>query len=514
MEAINQPDNTEPFSGSKKNFRGWFSQGIWGHRLERQQPSALLMEFLGMADAMHRDQRLLEPTSPSTDCRYTANTQRHLRVLLFLNPRIEQIRNEHQGNNSKAWTEWLETMRREAAVSDSFTGDFEYLRKRFDRFDDLVNRVTLLNKITLDPEAKTKWSNRLLFPIGPAALYEVSNEDFTSHYTVFTRTGETAYLMLSRASAPLRAEVAKNLATLFETNTARNRLVLSLCPDGLAQGEEKGGSYLPYKRHPAFDRLAGDVNNLLALNLPNQDVLEHLRYILGLNLYVYAVETTNHWLGKPQIPPLPCEIPGPRMNVVRKASGSMKEENESRGLEAVNKHVEAVLKTKLHELNDEGTPEDLKAESLADYIAEIFSVDKQDITSPTVADVLEKTRDIAKDTYMDTLDGIQALGAGAGLIDRRGTNRMRYAPTDKLLRALVLATVQHPVEEDDLLASWWERYGIVIGPEQLSVLPEVFNDASDFEKNRRRFSNRLAGLGLSNRMSDSCTYVRNPYHKE
>jgi len=473
------------------------------------------MEFLGMADAMYRSQRLLELTSPSTDCRYTSNTQRHLRVLLFLNPRIEQIRNEHQGNNIKSWTEWLETMRREAAVSDSFTGDFEYLRKRFDRFDDLVNRVTLLNKITLDPEAKNKWSNRLLFPIGPSALYEVSNEDFSSHYNVFTRTGEIAYLMLSRASAPLRADVAKNLTKLFQTNTARNRLVLSLCPDGsLAQGEEKGGSYLPYKRHPAFDRLAEDINNLLKLNLPNQDVLEHLRYILGLNLYVYAVETANHWLGKPQIPPLPCEIPGPKMNVVRKASGALKEENETHGLEAVHKYMEAMLKTKLQELNEEGAQEELKAESLADYISEIFSVDKQDIASPTIVDVLEKTRNIAKDTYLDTLDGIQALGAGAGLIDKRGTNRMRYAPTDKLLRALVLATVKHPVEEDDLLALWWERYGIVIGPDQLSSLPEVFNDASDFEKNKRRFSNRLAGLGLSNRMSDSCTYVRNPYLKE
>jgi hypothetical protein len=176
--------------------------------------------------------------------------------------------------------------------------------------------------------------------------------------------------------------------------------------------------------------------------------------------------------------------------------------------------VEAVLKTKLKELNEDGAPEDAKAESLADYIAEIFSVDKDDIASPTIADVLAKTTEIAKETYMDTLDGIQALGTGAGLIDRRGTNRLRYAPTDKLLRALVLATVQHPVEEGDLLATWWERYGIVIGPDQLSALPEVFNDAGDFEKNRRRFTSRLAGLGLSNRMSDSCTYVRNPYFKD
>ena len=157
MELINKPDNMESFSGSRKEFRGWFSQAIWGHRLERQQPTALLMEFLGMADAMYRTGRLLDTTTPSTDCRYTANTQEHLRVLLFLNPRIEQIRNDCQGNDTKAWETWLEIMRKEAAVSESFTGDFSYLHKRFlHRFNDMVNRVTLLNKITLDPAAKTE----------------------------------------------------------------------------------------------------------------------------------------------------------------------------------------------------------------------------------------------------------------------------------------------------------------------------------------------------------------------
>jgi hypothetical protein len=516
MDAIHKPENMEPYFGSTTDFRGWFSQPIWGHRLERQQPWALLMEFLGMADAMHRSQQLLAPTTPGKDCRYTANTQEHLRVLLFLNPRVEQIRNDHQGNDAMAWSEWLSVMKREAAVSESFTGDFEYLRNRFNSFDDLVNRVTLLNNIALDPGSKTKWSNKLLFPIGPAALHEVSDEKFARDRTVFTRTGEVAYLMISRASEHLRKELSEGFTKLLEKDTARNQLVLSLCPDGpLAQGQSKGWSYLPYKTHPAYDRLAEDLNNLLKLNLPNQDVLEHMRYTLGLNLYIYAVETTNHWLGKSELPPLPCEILGPKMDIVRKAAGVFREENERRGMDAIRKYIETTCRQTLQELAGQDTPEETKAEALADFVEEAFKIKKSELEITTTAAVIEKTTSIAKEIYVrDTLDGISALGTGAGLVDRRGTNRLRYAPTDKLLRAMVLATVKHPIKEDDLLSRWRERYGIIIGPEESESLPEMFQDKSDFEKNQRRFASRLTGLGLSNRMSDSCTYVRNPYCKE
>jgi hypothetical protein len=96
-------------------------------------------------------------------------------------------------------------------------------------------------------------------------------------------------------------------------------------------------------------------------------------------------------------------------------------------------------------------------------------------------------------------------------VSKRGTNRYRYAPTDELLRALVLANVTSPVEESAFLRRLYGRYRIVIGPIEAKedVLSYLF-DETDFKKNRDRFGQHLVGMGLAQRMSDACTYVLNP----
>ena len=53
------PENTEEFFGSKDRNEAWIAEAIWGHRLERQPFSALMLEFLGMAEGMFRQGKLL-----------------------------------------------------------------------------------------------------------------------------------------------------------------------------------------------------------------------------------------------------------------------------------------------------------------------------------------------------------------------------------------------------------------------------------------------------------------------
>jgi hypothetical protein len=107
---------------------------------------------------------------------------------------------------------------------------------------------------------------------------------------------------------------------------------------------------------------------------------------------------------------------------------------------------------------------------------------------------------------------MQGLGRIAGLLDKRGTNKVRYAPSDRLLRTLVLANVTHQVEEDELLRILNRRYHLVFGPREAATeLTANFHDEGDFCKNKERLTRRLIGLGLAQRMSDACTYIRNPY---
>ena len=510
--------NTEPYFGSKDRNEAWVAEAIWGHRLERQPFSALLLEFLGMAEGMYRQRQLLDRTQPGENPTYAANRCLQLRNLLFNNPRMEEILRNAQGSDEEAWSVWLQVMKDGASLGDRLSSDFSYLRARFDTFSELVSVVRLLRRITTDPGSERSWTMQFLFPIGPAALYEAvyeKGDGFEQTRRVFTRTGEIAYLMLSRADETLRAKIRDRLAPSFEPDTSRNRLVMRLIsseePD---RGETKGGTYLPYKTHPAFNRMAEDVAAILSLDLPDQDSFQYVQPLLGFHIYLYGIETANAWLGNQGLPPITCEILAPRSDLVRKAAVASYLQNDGIGILAVRKFLDATV------FSDEQLQRTLADDSLdalakRDYLAEhlVRSVSlKKNLDADTPQRLTEMFYSLATRLYRGgTADGLAALATGCGLVSRRGTNRYRYAPTDELLRALVFANVTSPVEESAFLRHLHGRYRIVIGPTEAKgdVLSYLY-DETDFKKNRDRFGQHLVGMGLAQRMSDACTYVLNP----
>src|SRR5271156_5968290 len=50
-------------------------------------------------------------------------------------------------------------------------------------------------------------------------------------------------------------------------------------------------------------------------------------------------------------------------------------------------------------------------------------------------------------------------GRNVGLVSKRGTNRLRYAPTDTLLKALILSNVGQRMEYKEFLLRLYSRYG-------------------------------------------------------
>lgn len=317
-----EPTNTEGYFGSKDQHAAWVVESIWGHRLETQPPPAMLLEFLGMAEGMHRQGKLLEHTTPGGNHEYTAYQSLQLRNILFNNPRMEEIQRDSQGNDSEAWTKWLNTMTNGASTGLRLKPDFAYLRKRFDRFDDLVAVVKLLRRIVMSSGTDSKWTTQFLFPIGTAAYYDAltqKGEGFERDRSVFTRTGEIAYLMLTRSAEHLRLGIRQRFEALFSRDTDRNRLLMLLISSDTPDcGDPKSGTYLPHKTHPAFDRFAEDVLALLSLDLQNQDIHQHLPLLISFHVYLYAIETANHWIGKPTLPSIVCEILAPQSNPNRR----------------------------------------------------------------------------------------------------------------------------------------------------------------------------------------------------
>ena len=105
-----------------------------------------------------------------------------------------------------------------------------------------------------------------------------------------------------------------------------------------------------------------------------------------------------------------------------------------------------------------------------------------------------------------------AWSRAVGLSSRRLSRRTRYAPNDKLLKTLVISVVDDRMQFDEFLSEIRNRYGLVIGDaEGARLVKEKLVDQEALSDNRANLETRLVGLGLVRRLSDSCSFVENPF---
>ena len=68
---------------------------------------------------------------------------------------------------------------------------------------------------------------------------------------------------------------------------------------------------------------------------------------------------------------------------------------------------------------------------------------------------------------------------------------------------------------DEFLVEAKRRYGLVIGDVEGARLVEAKTiDQAELSENRDNLEARLVGLGLVRRLSDSCSFVENPFVSE
>ena len=106
----------------------------------------------------------------------------------------------------------------------------------------------------------------------------------------------------------------------------------------------------------------------------------------------------------------------------------------------------------------------------------------------------------------------RAYGREIGLISKRGTNQLRYAPDDALLKALLLANVPKRLELQEFLETLHRRYGLIFGEREAArslTADEI--DQKAFHENVQRLEQRLKSMGMLRRLSDGCAYVLNPH---
>jgi hypothetical protein len=486
----------------------WVDEQMWGHRLwDSQSPWLLFLEFLNVAEAGHRNGHLFQNgTHPLL---FKPYKRLHLRNILFNNEVLTQIAERHPDSNS-AWTAWLDWM--SVNAKGIVPRDFSYLKGRFHSFQQFVSLVGILRGSAVESETNKRWSSRFVFPFGPNAVYE--DLDITAagkvsrQYIYFGRTGELMYLMLCRSKR--RDELASRFAAMLSGQNQWNKLLVLFQPSGGEDQETRTGSFLPYSEHPVFDLLADDWLHVLSLELPGFDALPHLVTLGVFHVMLYQLRVSSSLLSKPLH--FICEVVAPKKTLVRELSAFNYQENSLLSQKAVEAYLAGITTSDRWQ----------QAKSQASAFAACKAIleeqvrwpnDPEDYEGCSEPDALAaELRRAAIARHKQHVASVhRQYGRDVGLVSKRGTNRLRYAPTDALLKTLVLANVSRRLEYKEFLDLLFTRYGFVMGEREAErVLSHEDFEKKAFQTNSHRLEQRLSSLGMLRRLSDACAYVQNP----
>lgn len=487
---------------------------IWGHRLyDEQLPHLAVLEFLCVLGS-NADMPLVE--IPGEIVRYKPQRQIRLRALLFNNPYVEAIRARSIPDTDK-WASWKEYFITDATGLEG--GDMDYLRSAFSCFDDFAKAIELLRSSAFEARSNKRWSSKFVFPFGPDALYEdlrFSASGASNDRRFFARTGELLYLMLCRAKGG--QDLGKELVErLFDPAAPMNRLVRVLQGEPQSADSARDTSYLPPALHPRFDRLCADWTAILSRDMPIYDALEHLIASAGLNLLLYFLERGKEQAGDSDPVEIVCEIVSRERTKVRALSGDSYQSNQALSVRAVRAAVESVRLSA--EWSLALAADDPSAECAA-LMRDKFQWppatpddDEPDYSKMSGDDLVRKLVEKAESRHEQHVGKIHAAWSKAiGLSSRRMSRRNRYAPNDRLLKTLVLSVVDERMQFDEFLQALRVRYGLVIGDaEGAHLVKSKLVDQEALSENRSNLEARLVGLGLVRRLSDSCSFVENPF---
>lgn len=491
-------------------------ENIWGHRLyDEQLPHLTVLEFLGVLGS-NLDQPLRPHQEQGGSVMFKPQRQVRLRGLLFNNPYVESIA-ESTASDEEKWKQWFERFRQGATGNGD--EDMAYLRRSFTSFDDFAKAIELLRSSSFESRSNKRWSSKFVFPFGPDALYEDlainAKGSMSNDRRFFARTGELLYLMLTRAKRG--AELGDSLAKrLFDHEAPMNRLVRALQGGPQSAEEPRLSGYLPEVSNSRFDQICDDWLSILNKDMPIYDALEHLIAITGLNMLLYFLERAKRVAGDDDPVEIVCEIVSKDRTKVRALSGDSYQFNQGLPAKAVRAHVESIRQD-VGWAGAESTefPDAERVKLMRDRFQwpPTDGGDDEDFTDKSPEELVAKLAENALARHEQHVGKIHASWSRAiGLSSRRLSRRTRYAPNDSLLKSIVVSIVDDRMQFDEFLAEAKCRYGLVIGDaEGGRLVGAKLVDQEELSENRNNLEARLVSLGLVRRLSDSCSFVENPF---
>lgn len=442
-----------------------------------------------------------------------------LRHLLYRNADIGAIASLSRADG-ELWQLWSDYFGQQ--MDDDVKIDVAFLRSRFSRFRDFAAAVKLLRETTVHPitfsgeaSGDRRWTTSFVFPFGVAAIYDDMDVNFRRDATRFGRTGDLLYQMVARSKH------AKELKPVFEAFLNPDRQLTKL----VAKLQDPGGddwnggihdsSYLPYRSHVAFDRLAEDWLKIHRLKLAGYDAYQHYVTLGAFHVILYHLETAAAWIGSSRIR-FVCEVLAPKIESVRRLSIESFQQNEGatlRALVAAWERLNSSSEIIKFEADSKGLPEEDRVEELRELLQDALGFGKDDHTNCSTTDELRSSVWAGIESKAeDNLTQLhRTYGRACGLVSRRGARLYRYAPTDLFLKTIVLTNVERRMELKEFLLTVFNRYHLIFGPNEANLARDSSDfEATVFEKNARRLEERLKSMGMLNRLSDGVAFVENP----
>ena len=149
----------------------WLDEQIWGHRIwDNQSPWLLFLEFLTVAEACLRNNRLFDEGKVYYPLRFRPYQRRYLRNILFNNEFVDSI--DAQYGNREAWEAWTQQM--DIKAQGVPVRDFSYLKGKFSSFRDFATIVRTLRSTAVEGDRNRRWSSRFVFPFGVEGCTKIS----------------------------------------------------------------------------------------------------------------------------------------------------------------------------------------------------------------------------------------------------------------------------------------------------------------------------------------------------
>lgn len=528
--ALDVPDSID-----LSTTRNWIDYGLWGLAFYNDQsPWLTLIECLQILHHQKHISRenLFSPPEEGLDglkrheeVKYSVPLNFHLRHFLFRDLESVSAAMKRSTDVDEQWAYLIQRTRESWKDLDGSQLEVRYLQNRFEDVSSLARILKLLRSMEIDPYSGKRWTSRHVLPVGRDLLFaDVRERTYRVDRRFLRRNGELLYLMLGRSEPRLLEHLGVLLRerVLSTQNPWNGYAALFLHPDPSKRKEEElRTGYLPFARMDCYDRLAEDWIRILSLErMDIADLLDPLMRLSALHQVIYILDRASRMLGREieTVPPFVLDLAAsPRKNPVQRIALGQFDIHMKLPRHAIDSCIDEFGKSPYWKSLEDSTTSSSNANRL---LAEMWlwpsGRSRPSSKKGTPSDRLD---DFRSDSLSKTAHRIWAIITShtrlAGMVTARPGAGTWYAPADPMLEALVLANIQTPVELRAFLRLLYERYRLVIGPEQAEqAFPGSPTTLERLKQNEHLLEDRLRVLRFIDRKSDACAFVVNPFYEE